>query len=137
MDFTYIEADSANPANPRQRARLEFLIDTGAWYSVIPARVLRSLGTRPRSRRTFILADGSKISRRIGDAVFRLNGRHGASPVIFGQRGDSVLMGTVSLEAPGLMIDPLKRELRPLPMILARLGIRDFGCGLRQKTSSH
>jgi len=28
------------------------------------------------------------------------------------------LLGTVSLEALGMMLDPMKRELRPLPMLL-------------------
>jgi hypothetical protein len=63
----------------------------------------------------------SKVTRRIGDVQFRFNGRQGASPVIFGQKDDSILLGSVSLEALRLMIDPLKRELRPLPMVLARL----------------
>jgi len=39
--------------------------------------------------------------------------------VIFGEKGDSVLVGSVSLEVLGLMLDPFKRELRPLPMLLA------------------
>jgi hypothetical protein len=39
--------------------------------------------------------------------------------VIFGEKDDSVLLGTVSLEALGLILDPLKRQLRPLPMLLA------------------
>lgn len=121
MGLTYIEADISNPAKPKKSARVEFLIDTGASYSVIPSRVLRNLGIKPHSRRTFILADGSKIARRLGDVLFRIDGRKGASPVIFGQRDDSVLLGSISLEASGLMIDPLKRELRPLPMMLAAL----------------
>jgi len=119
MGITFIEADIADPGKPKARTRLEFLIDAGAYYSVVPASVLRTLGIRPHSRRTFILADGSKISRRIGDVLFRFDGRQGASPVIFGQKDDSVLLGSVSLGALGLMIDPLKRELRALPMMLA------------------
>jgi clan AA aspartic protease len=119
MGLTYLEADISNPAKPKRSVRVEFLIDTGALYSVIPGKVLRKLGIKPHSRRTFTLADGSQITRRIGDVLFRFDGRRGASPVIFGQGDDSVLLGSVSLEALGLMIDPLKRELRPLPMVLS------------------
>jgi hypothetical protein len=54
----------------------------------------------------------------MGHALFRLDGNEGASPVIFGQKGDSTLLGIVSLEALGMILDPLKRELRPLPMVL-------------------
>jgi hypothetical protein len=66
------------------------------------------------------LADGTEVKRTLGQALFRMNGDEGASPVIFGEEGDSVLLGSVSLGALGFMLDPLKRELRPLPMMLAR-----------------
>jgi len=38
--------------------------------------------------------------------------------VIFGETGDSTFLGMVSLEALGLLLDPIRRELRPLPMVL-------------------
>ena len=84
----------------------------------MPKTVLRALGVKPHSTKTFTLADGSEIKRKIGDAIFKLNGHQGASPVIFGEKGDSTLLGIVSLEALGLLLDPIRRELRPLPMVL-------------------
>jgi hypothetical protein len=39
-------------------------------------------------------------------------------PVIFGDKGDASLVGALTLDALGLMVDPLRRELRPLPMLL-------------------
>lgn len=121
MGLTHVDADIANPAKPRRSVRVTLLVDSGALYSVVPANILRKLGVKPHSRRTFILADGTQITRRIGDVLFRFDGRQGASPVIFGEKDDSVLLGTVSLEALGLILDPLKRVLRPLPMLLAPL----------------
>ena len=121
MGLTYIQASIANPARPRRSAKLKFLVDSGALYSVVPARVLRRLGIKPGKTKTFILADGTEVKRSLGQALFRLNGDEGASPVIFGETGDSVFLGIVSLEALGLILDPLKRELRPLPMMLAPL----------------
>jgi hypothetical protein len=73
---------------------------------------------KPHSTKTFTLTDGSEIGRKIGDAIFKLNGHQGASPVIFGKKGDSALLGTISLEALGFLLDPLRRELRRLPMVL-------------------
>ena len=84
--------------------------------------MLRRLGIRPRRTKSSILADGTEIKRSLGQALFRLNGEEAASPVIFGEKGDSVLLGSVSLEALGFMLDPLKRELRPLPLLLASSG---------------
>jgi predicted aspartyl protease len=119
MGLTYIRATIANPARPRKSARLKFLVDSGALYSVAPASVLRRLGIKPLKTRSFILADGTEIKRALGEALFRMNHEVGTSPVIFGEKGDSVLLGSVSLEALGFILDPLKRELRPLPMLLA------------------
>ncbi|MGA3325606.1 MAG: hypothetical protein ABSF45_14130 [Terriglobia bacterium] len=65
------------------------------------------------------LADGTETKRSLGEALFRINGGEGTSPVIFGEKGDSGLLGSVSLEVLGFMLDPFKRELRPLPMLLA------------------
>jgi clan AA aspartic protease len=118
MGLTYIKVRITNPANPRKSAEITFLVDSGAAYSVVPAGVLRRIGIKPRTKRTFILADGSKVERKMSHALFRLNGNEGASPVIFGEKEDSTVLGMVSLEALGLILDPLKRELRPLPMVL-------------------
>jgi aspartyl protease family protein len=119
VGLTHIKLSIANPARPKRTIDLTFLVDSGAIYSVIPAALLRKLGVKPHSKRTFILADGSEITRKIGDVAFRLDRRQGAAPVIFGEKDDSTLLGSVSLEALGMTLDPMKRELRPLPMVLA------------------
>lgn len=119
VGLTYIRASISNPARPRQKARLKFLVDSGAVYLVVPAPVLLRLGIKRGKTRRFILADGTEVERSLGQALFRLNGDEGASPVIFGEASDSTLLGMVSLAALGLILDPLKRELRPLPMRLA------------------
>jgi clan AA aspartic protease len=108
MGLTFIEATIANPAKPRRTARVKFLVDSGAAYSVVPASVLRRVGIKPRTTRRFILADGSTVTRRMGEALFRFDNQEGTSPVIFGQKDDSVLLGSVSLEVLGFILDPLK-----------------------------
>jgi predicted aspartyl protease len=94
------------------------MVDSGALYSVVPATTLRRLGIAPRGSRTFILADGTEIKRKMGAATFRVGRNTGTSSVIFGEEDDAALLGIVSLEDLGLMLDPLKRVLRPLPMVL-------------------
>jgi clan AA aspartic protease len=118
MGITFLKLRIANPARPRRGETLEFLIDTGAVYSVVPGRVLRRLGIKPDRTEEFTLADGSHARRKIGGAVFEIDGRRGPSPVIFGEKDDATLLGAVTLKALGLMVDPLKRQLRPLPMLL-------------------
>ena len=88
--------------------------------SVIPGPVLERLGIKPFAEQEFRLANGDKIVRKRGYALFKYKDRIGVSDAIFGEEGDSLLLGAFSLETLGLCLDPLRRELRPLPMILAR-----------------
>ncbi|HMC21765.1 MAG TPA: aspartyl protease family protein [Thermoanaerobaculia bacterium] len=120
MGLTHIRVGVANPARPNKSVRVKLLVDSGAIYSVIPTKTLERLGIQPHGERSFMLADGTEITRRIGDATFIIDGNRGASPVIFGERGDSALLGVVSLQALGFALDPIRRVLRPLPMILGR-----------------
>jgi len=121
MGLTVIEIEVGNPANPEVTQGLEFLIDSGAIYSVVPTPFLEKLGIKPLSQQEFRLADGTKIVRKKGIALFKYGDKIGGADVVFGEEGDSVLLGAFTLEALGLALDPLKRELRPLPMILANL----------------
>ena len=119
MGLTMLEIEVGNPSNPDVTEKLEFLIDSGAIYSVVPTPVLESLGIKPLVEQEFRLADGSKIVRKKGGALFKYIDRIGVADVIFGEEGDSLLLGAFTLEALGLALDPLRRELKPLPMILA------------------
>jgi clan AA aspartic protease len=119
MGLTVLEVEVANPARPEITEKVEFLIDSGAIYSVVPSPVLERLGIRPLMAQEFRLADGSKILRKKGVAVFKRGERAGGADVVFGEEGDSTLLGAFTLEALGLSLDPLRRELKPLPMILA------------------
>jgi len=119
MGLTVLEVQVGNPANPEVTEKLEFLIDSGAIYSVVPTHILDRLGIKPLSEQEFRLADGTKIVRKKGIALFKYKDKIGGADVIFGEEGDSVLLGSFTLEAFGLALDPLRRELKPLPMILA------------------
>jgi clan AA aspartic protease len=121
MGLTVLEIEVGNPAKPRVTRKVEFLVDSGAIYSVVPASVLKRLGIRPLKREEFRLANGEKIVRKKGGALFRYGDRVGVADVVFGERGDSTLLGALTLEALGLALDPLRRELKPLPMLLAFL----------------
>ncbi|MCI0438729.1 MAG: aspartyl protease family protein [Chloroflexi bacterium] len=107
-----------NPSNPDVTETVDFLVDSGAVYSVVPTPVLERLGIRPLSQQEFRLANGTRMRRSKGIALFRYGERVGGADVIFGEEGDSNLLGATTLESLGLVLDPLKRELRPLPMVL-------------------
>lgn len=118
MRKRFVTATVMNLADPKKRTRMKFRVDSSRAYSVVPEAYLKRLGIRPCDSKSFALADGTAITRKIGNALFSLEDAEGASPVIFGEKGDTPLLGMVSLEALGYVLDPLRRELRPLPMVL-------------------
>ena len=118
MGLTFLELEIANPANPAVMEKLDFLIDSGAIYSVVPTAILERLGIQPLAQQEFRLANGSKVQRKKGMAIFKYGDRIGGADVIFGEEGDTVLLGAFTLEALGLSLDPLRRELKQLPMLL-------------------
>ena len=75
MGLTFLEIEVGNPANPDVTERVEFLIDSGAVYSVVPAPILERLNVRPLSEQVFRLANGTKMARRKGIALFRIWGK--------------------------------------------------------------
>ena len=102
----------------RRKKKVDFLIDSGAVYSLVPESVLRQLGVEPHRTVTFSLADGTTVQRRVGDAFFEFQGEGGAAPVIFGEPGDEPLLGATTLETLGLVLDPFKRRLIAMRMLL-------------------
>jgi clan AA aspartic protease len=118
MGLTTLDVEVGNPATPETTRSVRLLVDSGAIFSVIPRDILDALGIRPIAKEVFRLANGSRITREKGIALFRYKGRVGGADVIFGEEKDSNLLGAMTLEALGLALDPLARELRELPMIL-------------------
>ncbi len=97
---------------------MDFLVDSGAAYTVVPAAILKELGIKAFGEKSFFLANGEKITRKTGEAYFELRDNGGTSKVIFGQKGDTNLLGVLTLEALEVVLDPMTRELKPLPMFL-------------------
>jgi len=97
----------------------EFLVDTGAAYTVIPKDMANKLGLKGTRTQKFSLADGTTVQRKLSSAIVKIDGREAASTVVIGQKDDSALLGVVTLEGMGLMVDPFKRKLRPMRLMLA------------------
>jgi clan AA aspartic protease len=118
MGLTHVAVRVGNPATGGRAERVRCLVDSGAVYSLIPGSVLQRLGIEPHSTREFVLADGDVIRRRLATATFEYEGRRGDSMVIVGEPGDDPLLGATTLEGFGLVLDPFRRELRPMALPL-------------------
>lgn len=122
MGMTYVRALVRRPTGRGQALDVRFLVDTGAVYTVLPEDVWHALKLKPQRAVEFSLADGTIISRQVSECRFTIQGQSATSPVVLGAPEDAPLLGAVTLETLGLMINPLSRELLPMRMMLARLG---------------
>jgi len=98
-----------------------FLVDSGAGYSLLPRDVWQRLGLRPKRTERFSLADGTKIERGVSECVLTLPFGETTTPVILGEPGDVALLGVVTLEELGLVLNPFDRTLHPMRNLLMRL----------------
>jgi clan AA aspartic protease len=106
---------------PRGEDTLEFLVDSGAMYSILPHDVWRKIGLEPKREQRFSLADGTVIRRQLSECVIRLTHGERTTQVILGDPGDQALLGVVTLEEFGLMLNPFKGEIQPMKMLLMQV----------------
>ena len=116
MGLTHVEAKVTGPTG--QSRQLKMLVDSGAAYSLIPNKVWKALKLKPMETLTFTFADGTDIERDVSECRIALNGVERHSPVILGKPGDDALLGVITLEVLGLVLDPFKRKLRPMKLRL-------------------
>lgn len=81
MGLKVLEIEVGNPANPEVTEKIEFLIDSGVIYSVVPTQILEQLGIKPLAEQQFRLADGTKIVRKKRGALFKYGDRIGGADV--------------------------------------------------------
>jgi predicted aspartyl protease len=91
----------------------------GATYTLLPEKVWRSIQLEPKRKITFTLADGTAIERHVSTCRITLPQGDDYTPVILGESGDEPLLGVVTLEILGLVLNPFNRTLQPMRMLLA------------------
>ena len=74
--------------------------------------------------KSLALADGTHRAHDVGEAFFELGERGGTSKVVFGPPNVTPLLGALTLESLGLMVNPVTREVLPMRLFLAASGWR-------------
>ncbi len=100
---------------------VKFFVDAGLIYSVLPEKIWWALRLKSEREVEFTLADGTSIKRRVSECRFEISGNAATSPVVLGEAHDGALLGAVTLETLGLMLNPLTREVLPMRMSLSHL----------------
>src|SRR5205823_769260 len=101
----------------RKKCEADFLVDTGATDSLVPASRLKKAGIEPIGKMNHELADGSMMEYRFGLAVIEFMGEITSGRVIFGPENAEPLLGVTALESVGITVDPANRRLKRLPAI--------------------
>ena len=117
MALTFIEGVVSGAK--KKKATIEFLVDGGAVYTLLPEKDWKAIGLKPKRKMSFTLADGTKVERGISECHISLPQGEGHTPVILGEPGDEPLLGAVTLEILGLVLNPFKRSLEPMRAMLA------------------
>ncbi len=116
MGIIYIEGKVRGSTGTESDVR--FLVDSGATYTLLPEKVWQAIGLSPKREHTFTFADGSTITRKVPECYIILPQGECHTPVILGEANDEALLGVVTLEILGLVLDPFKRRLQPMRMSL-------------------
>ena len=101
-------------ADSERSEAIEATVDTGAFYSVVPARLLHDIGVERSFRRRVRLADGRVVDADIGEARMTVDGESVTTPlVVFGEDDAPSLLGAYTLEGLALAVDPVDQRLVP------------------------
>ena len=119
MGLTFVEGIVRGPKGEERPVR--FLVDSGATYTLLELEHWKAIGLVPKRTLEFTLADGSIIKRNVSECLIRIAEGEGHTPVILGEEGDESLLGMVTLEILGLKLDPFRRTLEPMRMMLVRM----------------
>ncbi len=119
MGITYVDAEATGPTGKRAPVRL--MVDSGASYSLLPEDVWKAIELEPTREMVFSLADGTQMVRRISSCWMALEQGENHTPVILGEPGDDGLLGVITLEILGLVLNPFNRTLQPMRGMLARV----------------
>ena len=117
MGITDIKGVVRGPDGKEETVR--FLVDSGATYSSPPKPVWESIGLVRKREETFTLADGTAIEREVSEFYLSIPQVEAHTPVILGEQSDKALLGVVTLEILGLVLNPFNRTLQPIKMRLA------------------
>ena len=99
--------------------QISAIVDTGSFYMMLPAHVLRALRVEPLDSRVFELADGSLIEMDYGHVWVTIGDQRIITIVTFGDNEGPSLLGAYTLEGLALAVDPVGERLVPRTLLLA------------------
>ena len=117
MGFVYANIEVGNQDGGEMMHLDTVLVDTGSAHTVLPVRVLSALHVMPKDTVKIEMAGGKEVEWGVGQANIHIVGHSQTwiCPVYFCPE-EEFLMGATTLEAFGLMVDPVESMLVQKPV---------------------
>jgi predicted aspartyl protease len=113
MGTFYVRCKIENPVDRTRSAVLsKVLVDSGSEFTWVAEKTLDSIGVKQEKKDVgFVLANGERVTRRVGFAIIRLDKYFTIDEVVFAEPGDLTILGARTLEGLNLTIDTRRRRL--------------------------
>lgn len=111
MGYTKVKGVVTNPRRT-VALKLEFLVDTGAGYMVIPPDTAKELGLERIMKTKVVLANKTEVEADYSAAYIKVLDREAPVPVLIVD-SPMPLLGALTLQTLGLEVDPVKEEVKP------------------------
>ena len=113
MGTFYVGALIENHIDRKKSARIsKLLVDTGSEHTWLPEPILDKIGVnREKKDVSFVMANGTVVTRSVGFAVIRVDKYFTIDEVVFAEKGDLVLLGARTLEGLNLVVSPTRKRL--------------------------
>jgi len=118
MGYVRVSGVVANPLDRNLKLELEFIVDTGAIYTVIPQSVAEKLQLKEVDKRRFKIASGEVVEYPVSEVHVTIGGKGVTSLVAIANEKTPILLGVATLELMGLQVDPVTGKLTPLELMI-------------------
>jgi len=105
MGARHVTVAVSNPADPQRRWERLFPVDSAAIDCMAPAMHVHAIGTLPRNKRTYELAQGTEIITDIRVAMVELMGKVVGATIAFGHDDTMPILARTAFESLGFQFD--------------------------------
>ena len=113
MGTFYVGAQIENHSDRKKSVKVSrMLVDTGSEHTWLPKSTLEKIGVSIEKKDvSFIMANGTIITRNVGFAIIKVNKSFTIDEVVFAEKGDLILLGARTLEGLNLAVNSAKKKL--------------------------
>jgi aspartyl protease family protein len=118
LGYVRVRGTVANPVDHDLKVDLEFLVDTGAIYTVISKIIADRVKLKEVGKRKFRTGSGV-VELPVAEGYMVIEGEGVTSLVAVSYDEEMpVLLGVTTLELLGLQVDPVTGKLKPLELLI-------------------